>query len=301
MLMICLSVVVVPARAEVDYLIPEMVLVKAGVFQMGDEVGDLWKGTRPVHEVTLTYDFLVARYPTTFREYDQFCTATNRNMAYDHGWGRDNRPVIYVNWWDAINYCNWLSETNELKPAYNSEGKLLDLDGNITEDITKVEGFRLLTDAEWEYSASGGHKAQPGQPRFLYSGSNNLDEVGWYSNNSGEEWTYIGSSLRVDYSRHGATLYEGKSTHPVGLKKPNRLGLYDMSGNVWEWCYDYYSAYTGDDRVNPIGALTGHVRVMRGGSWIFGANDCRIACRFYRSPHDKIFRIGFRIARTIVS
>ena len=279
--------------------VPEMVMVEAGSFQIGDEIGDLWDGCRPVHNVTLSYDFWVGKYPVTFIEFDDFSQATASNMAYDHGWGREKRPVIYVNWWDAIRYCNWLSHEENLQPAYNQEGKLLDQNGNPTSDISTVIGYRLLTEAEWEYAASGGQKALPIPPRHLYSGSDEIDEVAWYSNNSGKEWIYIGSNLKVDYSSHGASLYEGKSTQPVGQKQPNQLGLYDMSGNVWEWCHDYYSDYTDEAKINPIGAATGHVRVMRGGSWIFGANDCRVGTRLYRSPHDKIFRIGFRIARTV--
>lgn len=280
------------------HIVPETVLVEGSTFQMGDEIGDLWDGCRPVHEVTLTYAYRIGKYPVTFDQFDNFCQATDRPPAYDHGWDRGDRPVIYVSWRDAIAYCNWLSEREGLKPAYNLEGELLDSGGDITTDISKVEGYRLPTEAEWEYAASGGHAALPIPPRFLYAGSNEIDEVAWYFDNSGDEWVYTGTAYGMDYSRHGATQYEGKSTQPVGQKNPNELGLHDMSGNVWEWCHDWYGDYTDASRINPIGPPSGHVRVMRGGSWIFGANDCRVACRFYRSPHDKIYRLGFRIART---
>ncbi len=280
------------------HIVPEMVLVKAGDFQMGDEIGDLWDGCRPVHQVTLTYDFRIGKYEVTFEEYDDFCQSTDRGQAYDQLWGRENRPVINVSWRDAIAYCNWLSEKEGLKPAYNQDEELLDLNGNVTTDITQVEGYRLPTEAEWEYAASGGHEALPIPPRFLFSGSDDIDEVAWYADNSGDEWIYTGNSLIVDYSKHGASLYEGKSTQPVGEKEPNELGLHDMSGNVWEWCHDWYGDYTGEAKINPIGASTGHVRVMRGGSWIFGANDCRVGSRYHRGPHDKLYRLGFRIAKT---
>lgn len=277
---------------------PLMVLVRGGSFAMGDEHGDLWNGCRPVHTVTLTYDFTVGQYPVTFAEYDAFTEAIGRPPAYDHGWGRDQRPVIYVSWWDAINYCNWLSDQAGLPRAYSAEGRLLDSSGEVTTDITQVRGYRLLTEAEWEYAASGGQAALPIPPRSLYAGSDVIDDVAWYSGNSGDEWVFTGTPLHVDYSRHGASLYEGKSSQPVGLKEPNELGIYDMSGNVFEWCHDYYAPYEAASIINPIGAAEGHVRVMRGGSWIFGANDCRVACRLYRSPHDRIFRIGFRVAQT---
>ena len=93
-----------------EHISPELVLVKAGTFQMGDEIGDLWDGTRPLHTVNLTYDFLIGKNEITFSEYDYFCEQTGRDFAGDHGWGRDNQPVIYVSWRDDIAYCNWLSE-----------------------------------------------------------------------------------------------------------------------------------------------------------------------------------------------
>lgn len=279
---------------------PEMVLVKAGSFQMGDESGELWEGTRPVHQVILDYNFWIGKYEVTFAEYDIFCEATGKPPANDQGWGRDDRPVVNITWRDAIAYCNWLSEKEGLQRAYNEAGELLDFNGNVTTDITRVEGYRLPTETEWEYAASGGHEALPIPPRFLFSGSDDIDEVAWYFENSGDEMIFTGTPLTVDYSSHGAAKIQGKSTQPVGQKKPNELGIYDMSGNVWEWCHDWYEEYTTDEKVNPIGAEVGHLRVMRGGSWIFGANDCRVGNRLYRPPHEKIFRLGFRLAKTEV-
>lgn len=294
-LLVLLMLATIGCSAE-EFVGPELVLVKAGTFQMGDEIGDLWDGCQPVHTVTLTYDYWIGKYEITFAQYDEFCHATDRVLPFDYGWGREDRPVINVNWRDAVAYCNWLSEMDGLPPAYNQEGELLDSNGNVTTDITKVAGYRLPTEAEWEYAASGGHQASS-SPRFLYSGSNDIDEVAWYFANSGE-YEFTGSPLGFDYSNHGSAYIQGISTHPVGQKKPNQLGVYDMSGNVWEWCHDWYGNYTDEDKINPIGAESSHVRVMRGGSWIFGANDCRVGCRLYRGPHDKIFRLGFRIART---
>lgn len=289
-----------PNKKDIPHILPEMVLVKGGTFQMGDEIGDLWEGCGPVHNVTLTYNFLIGKYQITFDQYDPFCLATGRPPLSDFGWGRQDRPVMRLTWWDMADYCNWLSGREGLKPAYNEKHELLDIDGNITADITRVQGYRLPTEAEWEYAASGGHEALPFPPRFLYSGSNDIEDVAWYSGNSGGEWIFLGSEHRVDYSQHNASLYEGRSTQPVGQKKPNQLGLFDMSGNVWEWCYDRYGPYTPEEKINPIGPPDGHARVIRGGSWIFGANDCRVACRYHRSAYDAVFRLGFRIVRTVM-
>ncbi len=191
-------------------VVGEMVLVEKGTFMMGDEFGDLWHGCGPVHQVTLTYDFYMGKYEVTFKEYDAFCEATGRSKPSDRDWGRGNRPVINVSWWDAIAYCNWLSEKEGLPVAYRlwgeaSEGQMLDANGNVTTDITKVLGYRLPTEAEWEYAARGGKHHSP----YKYSGSDNVDEVAWYEGNSGDK------------------------THEIGLKLPNALGIYDMSGNVW--------------------------------------------------------------------
>ena len=292
------SLITLSACHTDDHISPELVLVKVGTFQMGDEIGDLWDGCRPLHNVHLTYNFLIGKHEITFTEYDYFCEQTGRDLPGDHGWGRDNQPVIYVSWRDAVAYCNWLSGAENLSPAYNEEGDLLDRDGNVTTDITEVEGYRLPTEAEWEYAASGGHKALPIPPRHLFSGSDNIDDVAWYFDNSGEGYFFSGSETKVSYTNHGAAYVEGISAQPVGEKEPNELGIYDMSGNVWEWCHDWYDLYTEEDKTNPIGAPAGHLRVMRGGSWIFGANDCRVGNRLYRPPHDKLFRIGFRIAKT---
>jgi len=132
-----------------------------------------------------------------------------------------------------------------------------------------VMGYRLATEAEWEYAARGGKN----NDSFMYSGSEEVDEVAWYRSNS-----------------------ENK-TQPVGKKKPNSLGIYDMSGNVEEWCSDYYGSYTSSEKINPF-ANSGSDRVGRGGSWYDIATNVRVAYRNDYSPASAFYALGFRIART---
>jgi len=263
--------------------IPEgMVLVESGSFDMGNTRGDSeTDGDETVHRVELTYDYLIGKYEVTFADYDAYCAATGASKPSDSGWGRGSRPVKNVSWWDAIGYCNWLSEKEGLAKAYDSKGNLLDEAGKVTRDITKVEGYRLPTEAEWEYAARGGQKditnGEEGKD-YLYAGSNDMDRVGWYWDNWGEE---------------------NRKTQPVGQKAPNELGLYDMSGNVWEWCHDWYGSYGSGSQTNPVGpSQVGSARVRRGGSWSNDASVCRVADRRYRGPSDSSYALGLRLSRT---
>ena len=128
--------------------------------------------------------------------------------------------------------------------------------------------FRLLTEAEWEFAARGGNQSR----RTQYSGSSNIDDVAWYDGNS------------------------GNSTHPVKTKRPNELGLYDMSGNVCEWCQDWYSSYTSYSQTNPTGPNNGSLRVFRDGSWYDLARLCRSSVRNYWAPGYRYNFLGFRLA-----
>jgi formylglycine-generating enzyme required for sulfatase activity len=151
--------------------------------------------------------------------------------------------------------------------------------GNETEDITKVEGYRLPTEAEWEYAARGGHEdINDGNEDndYIYAGSNDLDEVGWYHGNS------------------------GLIIHEVGQKEPNEIGLYDMSGNVWELCQDWYDGgyYDNSPIENPINLESSTVRVMRGGDFYLDATFSRVAKRYGSPPAISNYNVGLRIART---
>lgn len=246
----------------------DMILIENSTFYMGDEYGDLPYYAGPINQITFNYDFYVSKKPVTFNQYDYFCEDTGREKPRDEGWGRDNRPVINVNWYDAIAYANWLSQQHGFPKAYDSRGNLIDKYGNITTDVSKVEGYRLPTEAEWEYAARGGKYSNG----YLYSGSHNPTEVSWFSYNS-----------------------ENK-THPVASKAPNELGIYDMSGNVWEWTTDYWIDHTSS-RINPHVAL-GSQRILKGGSWYHNATFLRVAHRLAAHPTTSYSVYGFRLVRT---
>ena len=218
------------------------------------------------------------------------------------GFKGDNRPVETVSWWEALKYCNRLSEKYGLEPVYelskSSEGILMikELGGKIVSpdkaNFKNTEGFRLPTEVEWEWFASGGQKAiEQGTFNYIYSGSNNIDEVAWYYENIGK--------------------FDDASTQDVGLKKSNQLGLYDCSGNVWEWCYDtiefdengdYKNIKNGNFYMYKAFDLSNIYRRVKGGSWGNGNKDCTI---FHRGCNQAVnvkeyFRyFGFRIVRTI--
>ena len=128
--------------------------------------------------------------------------------------------------------------------------------------------YRLPTEAEWEYAARGGNRSRG----YKYSGSDNLGSVTWYTDNS------------------------GSTTHPVGQKSPNELGLYDMSGNVWEWCYDWYGSYSSGSQTNPTGSSSVSRRVIRGGSWNRIARHCRVSLRSNYTPSIRDVILGLRLA-----
>ena len=217
--------------------------------------------------ITLGYDIEMGKYPVTFENYLEYANSTSEvTIPNDSGWGMGNRPVINVSWFDALRYCNWLSEQEGLEPAYDLNN------WRLRGRPEELEGFRLPTEDEWEYAARGGVDGRA----TIYAGSSNLEEVGWYWRNSGDRW--LSGSWTSDKINNN-----NSSTRPVGQKEPNELGLYDMSGNVWEW-------------TDTIG--WGSNRVHRGGAWYNHAQYCEVDYTISYPPSRKYYDLGFRVVRT---
>jgi len=259
---------------------PDATFLTAYTFLMGNTRGVGFSEEKPVHGVVLTYEFEIGTYEVTFDQYDAYLLGTGQPISTvsDEGWGRGNRPVINLNWYDAVKYCNWLSDQVGLPKAYSeTTWELLDASGAPTTDITQVKGWRLPTEAEWEYCARGGAAdITDGVENndYLYAGSDTIGEVAWYQTNSGSQ------------------------THPVGEKAANELGLYDMTGNVYEWCHDRWGFYSSGTQTNPTGPDSGDARMLRGGCWGLSAQSQRVAHRNFYTATVSASDFGFRLART---
>ena len=206
-------------------------------------------------KITLSKDFLLFKYQVTQALWE---SVTGSNPSYFKG---ANRPVENVSWFDVVEFCNKLSKREGLEPVYTINGKNVTCNWN-------AKGYRLPTEAEWEYSARGGEY-------YKYAGSDDVDEVAWYDDNS------------------------GRQTHPVGQKKANGFGLYDMSGNVWEWVWDIKGDYSSGSQTDPTGPDSGPFRVYRGGSWNYDARRTRVSYRNDSSPELRGANVGFRLSRSV--
>jgi len=244
----------------------------------------------PVREVSLD-EFQIGKYEVTYALWTEVKTWAESNgytfaSAGAQGSGgskTDQHPVTMINWRDCIAWCNAYSEKEGLAPVYYTASAQTGVyrnsstGGDISNDCVNwdADGFRLPTEAEWEYAARyiDGTSVSPGDQHSGYNLQTEIDSCAWYSDNA------------------------GFSTHPVGQLQANSLGARDMSGNVWEWCWDWYDTYPNIPQENPLGPPSGTYRVIRGNSWGGNAAGCRTAIR-NESDHTGVYPdVGFRVCR----
>ena len=234
----------------------EMIRIPAGTYMRGAYPGEQDAVTgreEPQHQVTLTQDFYLGKYPLTQQQWLAVMGSwpgTAPSSSYGLG---DTYPAYYVSWDDAQNFITALNT-------------------HITITGQGVATMRLPTEAEWEYAARAGTTT-----RFYWGDDPDYTQIGdyaWYDGNN---------------SPYG--------TKPVGGKLPNAFGLYDMSGNVWEWCQDWYGTYPSGSVADPTGPSSGSSRVNRGGIWYYSPGYCRSAYRGRNSPGYRLNYLGFRLAR----
>lgn len=301
-----------PFRSAMDTI---YVWVEQGAFSMGSSPADqdilmtpeaggkeLYKDG-PAHSVRITDGYWIGAHEVTIRDYLRFLNESGQwndewltlgdekfspiekdgsayRMRSGKGatWGDESQPIVMVSWDGAVAYCDWMSEREKsrLPPGYR---------------------FALPSEAEWEKAARGGTTTMTYAGDLKLIGLNNaplLDKIAWYGGNSG-----LDHNSGLDSSNWPSKQYDHKSagTHPVGLKTPNKLGAYDMIGNVFEWCSDWYGEdYYEDGIIDPTGPPSGPFRVFRGGGWVYSALLCRAASRGRAEPSARDYILGFRPA-----
>ncbi len=258
----------------------QMILVPGGTFTMGDTHGGGDADELPTHSVTLS-SFMIGKYEVTQEEW---LTLMGSNPASGFGLG-PNYPVYNISWYAILKYCNLRSINEGLTPVYTINSSTnpvywgavpIAVDAIWDAAICNwtANGYRLPTEAEWEFAARGGTST----PDYLYSGGEDANTLLWYLDNWGTA---------------------NNSSHTVGGLAPNALGIYDMSGNVWEMCWDSYGAYSSSPETNPHGAASGTGHLRRGGGWDGLALYCRISNRGWGDQYYTYFEDGFRLCRSV--
>jgi formylglycine-generating enzyme required for sulfatase activity len=300
------------------------VIIPGGTFTMGDHFNEGDSAELPLHSVTLS-DFFMGTTEVTQAEWKATMGSWNSNPW---GWGTsgvgDTYPVYYVTWYSMIKYCNLRSINEGLAPCYKINNSTdpatwgtapyWDFNNDYVVGNTALwdavtcdfnaKGYRLPTEAEWEYAARGGLSGQRYSNGATISHSTNGNtQANYYS-----YWLNGSPYYSYDVSPTGGyhPLSNGGRTMPVGSFPANGYGLYDISGNVWEWCWDWYGSYTSDAQTDPTGPTTGSGRVGRGSFWEDFACYCRVANRLLYGPYGSnpygssynCGAIGFRLART---
>lgn len=261
------------------------VLIPAGTFQMGSNEG--YSDNKLVHEVTITKPFYMGKYEVTQAEYEKYCSYTGSDSPSSKYGDGDNYPAYYVSWYDALVYCNKRSMAEDLEPCYSIDDSTDPEDwGKVpsSEDATwdsvicnwNANGYRLPTEAEWEYAARAGDNTVDS---LTYSGTSDVNKLGDYA------WYYDSAN---------------DNTHEVGTKLPNAFGLYDMSGNVWEWCWNWFTSEYDENTEggsDPTGTSAGSDRIRRGGCWNWYSDNCAVSLRGIRDPFNRNSYLGFRVVR----
>ena len=255
-----------------------MVRIQGGTFTMGSPANEVVdrEYDEVQRQVTLS-SFSMSRYEVTQKEYQE---VMGTNPSYFKG---DNLPVEMVTWFDAIEYCNKRSENEGLMPVYKITRRTSQFSFKEGYPITvtanwNANGYRLPTEAEWEYACRAGTTTPFNTGNYITTNQANYDGNYPYNNNAKGE--------------------HRERTTPVGTFAANTWGLHDMHGNVAEWCWDWYGNYASGAQTDPMGAISGYHRVVRGGSWISDGQFLRSANRSPLNPTFRIEGVGFRLVRS---
>lgn len=253
----------------------DFILIEGGEYEIGATDKNAKAEEKPLHTVNLN-SYMICKYEVSQELWEEIMGVNPSKFP------GESMPVDNISWYQAVEFCNKLSEVKGLKPVYTIDDTKKDPNNNNASDNLKkivtadwsANGYRLPTEAEWEVAAKGAGLSK----KYLYSGSSNIDEVGWYMKNS------------------------NKKTAKIGTKKPNELGIYDMTGNVTEWCWDWFDTkyFSISEKDNPKGPVIGENKVCKGGSWnrpdSFNTNTSRAGMNLWFSSWIN----GMRLCRSVV-